>query len=484
MKKLFEKTIIIFNLLFFLLILSFTFITDNLNIMYYITFVLLFSLLIFLFKIELCSKKTFLLLVMFSIVIRLVYILVLKIEPKSDFLTYYVLAQDIMQNNPLSFPVYISVFPHVIGYSVFLGIFFKLFGYSVLIAQLLNILLFGISLQIFYKILSLHFAKKFVYIGTILFSFIPSYISFSTILGTEWLFNVLFLLIIYLFLKFQKEKEKNVYKYLVLGLLIGVSNYVRPSIIIVLLAIVICLILNVKHRPDILPNLKLICLVMIGSFIIQSSVNYLIENNIDRDIRENTGMLYSINTGLNPKYYGIWNLNDAKLVDEAGAYKAETNNTQINNIIKTEINNKIVEILKNPINFGYNKYKIMWGSDDFPAIYNKNGLVSNNNPNFIYQVDEMTNSYYFVLILFVTFFMCKIVTIGKYDFHIIFVSIVFILYFCMFTIVEVFSRYHFSALPLFIYIMIFGLSTINFNNKKETIINHNKRNDDRSGKND
>ncbi|MDD4296613.1 MAG: glycosyltransferase family 39 protein [Ruminiclostridium sp.] len=82
--------------------------------------------------------------------IRIIWVSLVQVTPESDFYTYHTLSQNILQNN-VSNSVFVSLFPHVFGFSKVLSFFYAIFGSNPITAVYFNIVLsIGILILLYY----------------------------------------------------------------------------------------------------------------------------------------------------------------------------------------------------------------------------------------------------------------------------------------------------------------------------------------------
>jgi hypothetical protein len=117
--------------------------------------------------------------------------------------------------------------------------FYQLFGATYMVGQLASVIVATGSMILIYLILLKRYNFKVACIGSMLFVVFPSYIFYSVLLGTETLFMLLLLLIIYLamFINENMRFINNLDIYFIVVIFLGVSNFIRPMSILILLAL-------------------------------------------------------------------------------------------------------------------------------------------------------------------------------------------------------------------------------------------------------
>lgn len=158
-------------------------------------------------------------------IVRILWVLYIPNFPISDFATYQKLAVNvskgwghILDGAPVAF--------QGAAYPILLGWVYKLIGITDIIAgKFLNIILSISTLVIIYFLLKKIFKNNYIiYSSYTLISFLPNYIAYNNVIGTE-VFTV-FLLAVIIFL--QIYFTNNYKKYVVTGLFIGVAALAKP----------------------------------------------------------------------------------------------------------------------------------------------------------------------------------------------------------------------------------------------------------------
>ncbi|MCR1933974.1 glycosyltransferase family 39 protein [Clostridium tepidum] len=175
-----------------------------------------------------------------SIILSILWITFIDTKLFSDFEYYYNLAVSIANGGKWG-DTYTSV-----GYSIVLGGLFKLFGASIILGKIFNIVLTFFGQVLFLGILrKIEITEKNRKIVFALFVLFPNNIFFNSVLGTEILFTTLLLLLTYIYFTTIR------YKYLILGILVGVITMVKPFFLLYAFAIFLVELLKEKSflRP-------------------------------------------------------------------------------------------------------------------------------------------------------------------------------------------------------------------------------------------
>lgn len=188
-------------------------------------------------------KKNYYFAIGIFLIINILWICKINTQPFSDFQYYHELAIQIAHGGIWG-DTYTSV-----GYPIFLAAFYKVFGANIFVGKIVNLVLTLLSIILFKKILDFtSMGEKNKFIIFILFAFFPSTIFYNTILGSEILFTFLMLLITYLFFK-----ENFKFKYIYIGILVGINTMVKPFFIVYFFAI---FLYKVIFKENILKTIK------------------------------------------------------------------------------------------------------------------------------------------------------------------------------------------------------------------------------------
>ncbi|WP_027623487.1 glycosyltransferase family 39 protein [Clostridium lundense] len=169
------------------------------------------------YNVEKKSNKYYLIIGVIGLILSIVWCSIVSPKLFSDFEYYYNLAVDIANGKPWG-DTYTSV-----GYPIALGFLFKIFGASTLVAKIFNIVLTVISYYLVYSILDKleisEISKKVIFTMFVVF---PISIYYNNLVATEIIFSTMVLLVTNVYLSDIK------YKYIILGVLIGMNTIVKP----------------------------------------------------------------------------------------------------------------------------------------------------------------------------------------------------------------------------------------------------------------
>ena len=192
------------------------------------------------------SKKLALGIAAFCFAINLVWVLVIRIEPFSDYDKYWQVAISLATGREIEDAWYIAMYPHILGTASFLSVFVKLFGQSVLMVSIVNVVLTTLSgLLIFYICLELA-DKETAAMASLFWAVCPCKLMLNSLVFSEPLYTCLILAFLLMFMQLHKailEGRQEFWECIVIGSLLGFLlqciNIVRPIAGIILIALFI-----------------------------------------------------------------------------------------------------------------------------------------------------------------------------------------------------------------------------------------------------
>lgn len=406
--------------------------------------------------IKLFKKYDIYIIGLLCVLVRIIWIKAVKVEPKVDYLMFYNVAKELANGtliDNLSVVRHLSIFPHIFGYSSFISIFYMIFGVSPLISQYVNIGLSLISMIIIFNIGKICKDRKMGIIAATMWSCLPSQIIFNSQVLSEPLYTTIMLFAIYLFIFYIKKRTnlsnaKNFVILMLIGILCGWGNTIRPVFIIFMIALFIYIVFYLIEDRFI----KRICqFLIIFVFYIGTSgiLNQYMEYKIGAEISSFPG--YSMYVGFNEKSDGLF---------DSDAYALMKKYSKNQELSASEVHEKMFDDLLNKLkteNINYSKlfliqkHRSMWMSDDVclraipnPVFYGKTEIGGYS----IYVLlQKLCNTYYFALIIFS---LLGIKYLKKNKYLIIPVLYVIGLWLAHSLFLEVAIRYHYSGVAMLV----------------------------------
>ncbi len=391
-------------------------------------------------------KRFWILLLVVSFLIRLAAIVVFNFPQTTDFKLMYECALKFV-NHDFSWnsTAYFMMWPYQSGFVVYEGLLLKLVN-NIYFLKVLNIIYESLLVLLIY-----YFSRRFVKdesarVAAILFMIYPYNIYLGTTLANHHIATILS----YVGIVFLLSRKKKPYYFIVAGILIGLSNVLRPEGIIVIFSYLLFMIFNLKKynfKKELLGFL--ILLVSYGGINLICS-NLIILSGVNKDGLKNTNPLWKFVLGFNGDSCGYYDSNDEVYINDK---------------------EKELEIIKerlNPSNVGrlvLCKTNRMWLSNKIDvkdSSYDKAYYIGNIKIKFndLADVVSLTNHYIF---LFVMVMMILGVFRNRKDIinneSLFFLIMVVVAYF-VFLLIEIQPRYLYLIHPSIFILSAYGIEEI------------------------
>lgn len=391
-------------------------------------------------------KRFWILLLVVSFLIRLAAIVVFNFPQTTDFKLMYECALKFV-NHDFSWnsTAYFMMWPYQSGFVVYEGLLLKLVN-NIYFLKVLNIIYESLLVLLIY-----YFSRRFVKdesarVAAILFMIYPYNIYLGTTLANHHIATILS----YLGIVFLLSRKKKPYYFIIAGILIGLSNVLRPEGIIVIFSYLLFMIFNLKKdnfKKEVLGFLILV--VSYGGINLIYS-NLIILSGVNKDGLKNTNPLWKFVLGFNGDSCGYYDSNDEVYINDK---------------------EKELEIIKerlNPSNVGrlvLCKTNRMWLSNKIDvkdSSYDKAYYIGNIKIKFndLANVVSLTNHYIF---LFVMVMMILGVFRNRKDIinneSLFFLIMVVVAYF-VFLLIEIQPRYLYLIHPSIFILSAYGIEEI------------------------
>lgn len=382
--------------------------------------------------------------------VKLSWVLLFRIEPTVDYATFYASASAFAGETGFN-SLYLSLFPHIMGYAWFLGQFFKLFGSGLMVAPIVNVFLTLATGVMIFCLLNKHcslFSACFAYLLWIL---CPSATLYNAMTLSEPYYTCLFFAFFCL-LSYLGEKEGNGKSRLlagavcgaVAGVLLALINAARPIAAVAIIAFFIWFLLLRGKASYSLPELEKFAsfaVLMIAVYIISGNLwNAKIEKALGTEVSTFPG--YSVYTGFDPDTLGTYDDEASQLLvdlaQENGSVAAQQEMLSLakDNILGGKIN--FADLLRN-------KFIVFLGNDEGGAYYSIEWLTDMQYSLLAFISDIF---YYALIILCIFSVVRRMKTPDLSAIGIIPLCIVGIILAQM--LVEVAGRYHYCLVPMLI----------------------------------
>ncbi len=412
------------------------------------------------------SKATFFALLAICVVLKLAWVLTVRIDPEGDYLIYYQSAEGL--SHGLKFtgvPSYLALFPHIFGYSSFLSVFFAIFGTSPMVALVLNVVLTAVSMSCIYYLSEKFISHSAAIIASLIWIIFPSQTIYNMFVLSEPFYTTFLLLSFCVMANANESLDKrslprNILIILLLALLLAILNSARPIAPIVLISILIIgfILMPVKCGKRLLMRRILLFVILCVSYLGLTSLNSALFK-LRTDTEPSTTPGYSICVGFNMESRGQWNEEDSALLYNY-LYASPTFSAEEaqNNMLREAVE----RIKSGEINYPrliVSKIGTLWGTDSSCVFYANGSLTRPG------AAIDICNAFYYVVWALAVFGAASLLKRKKQSPIIILPLFVVGLTMAQ-MLVEVAGRYHYSGIPSIVILSALGLSEILGMNKK------------------
>lgn len=390
--------------------------------------------------------------------VNLAWVLIIRLEPFSDYETYWQCACALAFGREIASTEYIAVYPHILGYSSFLSIFLRLFGEHIMVGAVLNVVLTTLSGVLIFALCNTLIGLESAAAAFTLWIFMPTKLMMNSLIFSEPLYTCLLLLFMLLLVMLERAQDTLCARPaacvpvgLGLGLLLCAINIVRPIAVILIIAYMIWLLL-LRGRAERVGRLwlvwGLITLCMLGSYKLCGE---LWNGHVETVLGEEPASLpvYNIYVGFNEQTQGQWSADD---MDVLFGYKRNEG------LSAGEAQMRMLPHLKDRLSSGIDfgrlfraKLFAFMGNDEIGG-YTYRWTHSES---FVRICMIIDNIYYFAVIALLLAGVHRLL-IGRVQSAALVVPLFSLGLTLAHMLVEVSSRYHYSLIPMFIIIAAFA----------------------------
>lgn len=370
------------------------------------------------------KHKFIIFLFLFSFIIRLVTVLIVETPIISDFKTMYEASLELINGTDnYKEMAYFLMWGYQMGHTIYQAILLLFFN-NVFFLKLVNCIVTSFTVVFIYLICRKISSERSAKIASILYSLFVFPLLLNTVLSNQQMPMLLILISVYLLLNI--DYDKYIKKSIVIGILLGCSNILRSETIVIVFAILLYSIYLVLIKY----NLKKVII----SFIIIFMGYYLVFNG--------TSLLLKV-TDISPSGLDInnstWKFLEGFNHETGGMYSEEDAILYVGNeeACKEELVNRITQFSKLPILF-LKKVKILWFNSDL------SWSIASLDGTFIYKLLDVINQIFIIVFNVLTFgSLFKFLKL-KFDKGQILVSLILLVYFGVYLLIEVMPRYAYS----------------------------------------
>ena len=417
---------------------------------------------------EMSDAWFFVILTLAATVPRIVWINLNHIPPISDFKTYHTMATALSEG-VVTQKLYTAMFPHIIGYPFVLSLLYRLFGATVLTAQYFNVFCCLASSFTIYYICKKQFNNNSIARTCgIIYALWPSQIFYVTIISTEALYTLLFLLcvLIYIYNRNNFSAVTRLLMFGLLGIICSLSNAIRPISLVFIIAVLTDTLFSLIKDKTVLKTASVLVMLLLylGT---NACTSQIISKAVDRPIAKNS-FGYTFLVGSNIESGGGWNADDANLffdLYESGNYTLDEVNAILTNKgidnIKSNFPQIIPHYLHKSVTFLCDDiYGVLWNKLSYESA--NNAPWDNRGQNFFLTLSQL---YYAVALLMSVYAVIFTFTRKNPD-DLCFFILIFLGFSASFVIAEVQSRYHYPVLPMLAILASYGMCKLHVRSRE------------------
>lgn len=303
------------------------------------------------------------LLLVFSFLIRLFFILTVNTPVESDFYVMYEAAKQFSKGD-MSFgnTDYFQCWGGQTGLVIFNGMLLKIWN-NIFFLKLFNCIASALTNLIIYLIAKEYFSKKASQCVSIYYSVFVFAASFVTVLSNQHLSTLLVYTAIYLIVARKFDKINNIIKFIIAGILLVFANIIRPDVMVVIVAICVYCIFEMFKERNIknFLNYFIILVSFVLTYFLLSKLlsNIVIWTGINSQGLKTNDYLLKFAFGTSVDSSGGYSQNILNKIEELQLQESITRAQAEIKIIKENLSKGLPEI----INLIKNKIMIFWFND-------------------------------------------------------------------------------------------------------------------------
>ena len=228
-------------------------------------------------------EKSIFYILLIAFIIRLAWILIVRTAPISDFQLMYEAGKNVANGNYSCFygNNYFSRFPHDTITVLYYSLFFRIVKNPLFLIKFMNIIYQTFTVYMIYNISKITYNKKIANISAILITIFSPFIMYCSETMAENMAIPLFLVGVYLFIKYIDND--NILTLIFSTVFLGIGNFFRPVGIIFLIAFILYYITKkiIYYKSKNILKYLYIFIIIIGFLMPKIIIsNLLVTNNI------------------------------------------------------------------------------------------------------------------------------------------------------------------------------------------------------------
>lgn len=298
------------------------------------------------------GKHFVLYLLLIATLVRMAGIIIFNVPQTSDFAVLLEAARKFnLGDYSFSKSGYFAMWPYQTGFVLYEALMLKIINSEVFL-KILNIS-YEVGLTYFiYRMVKKLVGEKEARITASLYAVFPFSIYAATVISNHHLSTLLSYISIYFLLK--NNQDDKLANYIIAGILLGLSNVLRPEGIVVIFSYLLYRVLKLtkkdfkKSKKIILTIVRCSIFVCFYSLVNMGISTYLVKSNINEDGLKNNNPLWKFVLGTNPNTCGRYDSNDEVYLGdeekELEVIKTRVNNPyKIGNLLVCKTNNFVLD---------------------------------------------------------------------------------------------------------------------------------------------
>ncbi|SNT18463.1 Dolichyl-phosphate-mannose-protein mannosyltransferase [Anaerovirgula multivorans] len=385
---------------------------------------------------------------------RYVWVRLIHTVPMVDFLRFHNYTIALLQGDYDAYLEIRNVFPHLSGYPLVLSYIYRIFGDSVAVGLWFNVFSSIVTTILIYLLGREAFSEVVGQMAGLIFALYPTQIMYNTLLASEHIFLLLFLLALYLFIRFTNQELEGWQwlKLLLVGLVMGVAHIIRPVSSLLFPPMLAYLLFFHRLDKPLLAFLKekgiTMVLVILSFTITLGTLNFIYIDTVKVPLGKTAGG-FNLYVGTDPERDGMWNPTAWEIIEE---YDHDFDK------VHSEAQRRAIQRIKDDptafIGLAERKFAIQWGTDEYGYYWSM--LEVNPETDFSLWIKEnketvrvWSQSYYMAIILLALLGVwCSLKekrgsAVGLF-------AMIVLIFGAAHVLIEVQSRYHHPVVPFFI----------------------------------
>ncbi len=269
------------------------------------------------------KRDTFIfIMLVLTMALRLVWVLTVNTDVFSDFYLYHAYALKAAKGVFNNYDPTYSLFPFKFGYPLVLSLVYRISGGSILAAKLFNVFISMCLMPVVYHLALKAFDGNAARTSVMLYAFWPSQIMYTSVLGSELLFTLLFCISAAFFMESLVHTGMKSYLYFsAFGAAAAFSGFIRPVAVILILAATIYLLFLHTHEsfhpsiPQRLASKFGMPAAAILGFLVVSILQNQIQYNLTGVSPWRSSSGFNLMVGTNRESSGKYSTADEQLVE-------------------------------------------------------------------------------------------------------------------------------------------------------------------------